>query len=186
MDALELLLGRESAMKLASPGPDRQALDVMFQSALRAPDHGRLRPWRFVVVPEDKRERFGEVMADCLRRQHPEASAEMLQRERDKAMRAPVIVVVAAAVNRGHKIPEVEQLVSAAAAAENIMLAANAQGYGAMWKTGAPAYDATVKQALGLDPDNDIVGFLYVGTQVGAGSPAARPVVQDLVSVWQG
>jgi nitroreductase len=186
MDALELLLGRESAMKLASPGPDRQALDVMFQSALRAPDHGRLRPWRFVVVPEDKRERFGEVMADCLRRQHPEASAEMLQRERDKAMRAPVIVVVAAAVNRGHKIPEVEQLVSAAAAAENIMLAANAQGYGAMWKTGAPAYDATVKQALGLDPNNDIVGFLYVGTQVGGGSPAARPVVQDLVSVWQG
>jgi nitroreductase len=186
MDALELLLGRESAMKLASPGPDRQALDVMFQSALRAPDHGRLRPWRFVVVPEDKRERFGEVMADCLRRQHPEASAEMLQRERDKAMRAPVIVVVAAAVNRGHKTPEVEQLVSAAAAAENIMLAANAQGYGAMWKTGAPAYDATVKQALGLDPNNDIVGFLYVGTQVGGGSPAARPVVQDLVSVWQG
>jgi nitroreductase len=186
MDALELLLGRESAMKLASPGPDRQAVDVMFQSALRAPDHGRLRPWRFVVVPEDKRERFGEVMADCLRRQHPEASAEMLQRERDKAMRAPVIVVVAAAVNRGHKIPEVEQLVSAAAAAENIMLAANAQGYGAMWKTGAPAYDATVKQALGLDPNNDIVGFLYVGTQVGGGSPAARPVVQDLVSVWQG
>jgi len=186
MDALELLLGRESAMKLASPGPDRQALDVMFQSALRAPDHGRLRPWRFVVVPEDRRERFGDLMADCLHRQHPEASADMLQRERDKAMRAPVIVVVAATVNRGHKIPEVEQLVSAAAAAENIMLAANAQGYGAMWKTGAPAYDATVKQALGLDPDNDIVGFLYVGTQVGSGSPAVRPVVQDLVSVWQG
>jgi nitroreductase len=186
MDALELLLGRESAIKLASPGPDRQALDVMFQSALRAPDHGRLRPWRFVVVPEDKRERFGEVMADCLRRQHPEASAEMLQRERDKAMRAPVIVVVAATVNRGHKIPEIEQLVSAAAAAENIMLAANAQGYGAMWKTGAPAYDATVKQALGLDADNDIVGFLYLGTQVGGGSPAARPAVQDMVSVWQG
>ena len=89
-------------------------------------------------------------------------------------------------IQRGHKIPEVEQLVSAAAAAENIMLAARAQGFGAMWKTGAPAYDATVKQALGLDPDNDIVGFLYVGTQVGGGSPAARPVVQDLVSVWQG
>jgi nitroreductase len=94
--------------------------------------------------------------------------------------------VVAAQIHRGHKIPDVEQLVSAAAAAENIMLAANAQGFGAMWKTGAPAYDATVKRALGLDADSDIVGFLYVGTQVGGGSPAARPVVQDLVSVWQG
>ena len=186
MDAMELLLGRESAVKLESPGPDQQELDQMFQSALRAPDHGRLRPWRFVVVPEDKRTRFGDVMANCLRRQQPDASADMLQRERDKAMRAPVIVVVAATVQRGHKIPEVEQLVSAAAAAENIMLAARAQGVGAMWKTGAPAYDATVKQAFGLDPDNDIVGFLYIGTQVGGGSPAARPVVKDLVSVWAG
>jgi nitroreductase len=186
MDAMELLLGRESALKLASPGPSQDDLDVMFQSALRAPDHGRLRPWRFVVVPEDRRERFGEVMADCLRRQQPDASADMLQRERDKALRAPVIVVVAAQINRTHKIPAVEQLVSAAAAAENIMLAANAQGFGAMWKTGAPAYDAQVKQTLGLDPDNDIVGFMYIGTQVGGGSPAARPVVRDLVSVWQG
>jgi nitroreductase len=186
MDALEMLLGRESALKLASPGPGQEALDVMFESALRAPDHGRLRPWRFVVVPEDRRERFGDVMADCLRRQEPTASAEMLQRERDKALRAPVIVVVAGQIQRGHKIPEIEQLVSTAAAAENIMLAARAQGFGAMWKTGAPAYDATVKQALGLDPDNEIVGFLYVGTQVGGGSPATRPVVRDLVSVWQG
>ena len=75
MDALELLVGRESAMKLSSPGPDQDALDVMFQSALRAPDHGRLRPWRFIVVPEDKRERFGELMADCLGRQQPDAPA---------------------------------------------------------------------------------------------------------------
>ncbi len=186
MDALELLLGRESALKLASPGPSEDDLDVMFQSALRAPDHGRLRPWRFVVVPEEKRERFGELMADCLRREDATASADMLQRERDKALRAPVIVVVAAHINRGHKIRDVEQLVSAAAAAENIMLAANARGFGAMWKTGAPAYDATVKQALGLDTNDDIVGFIYVGTQVGGGSPAARPVVRDLVSVWQG
>jgi len=186
MDAMEMLLRRESALKLVSPGPDQEELDKMFESALRAPDHGRLRPWRFVVVPEERRERFGELMADCLRRMEPNAPADALQRERDKAMRAPVIVVVAAAVHRGHKIPEVEQLVSAAAAAENIMLAATAQGFGAMWKTGAPAYDAAVKQALGLDADNDIVGFLYVGTQVGGGSPAARPVVRDLVSVWQG
>ncbi len=186
MDALELLLGRESALKLASPGPGQEALDLMFRSALRAPDHGRLRPWRFVVVPQEKRERFGELLADCLRRQEPDATQDMLQRERDKALRAPVIVVVAARIQRGHKIPEVEQLVSTAAAAENIMLAANAQGFGAMWKTGAPAYDATVKRALGLDPDNDIVGFLYLGTQLGGGSPATRPVPNDLVSVWQG
>ena len=80
MDALELLVGRESAMKLASPGPDQDALEKMFESALRAPDHGRLRPWRFVVVPEEKRERFGDLMADCLRRAQPDAPDDMLQR----------------------------------------------------------------------------------------------------------
>ncbi|HET8996026.1 MAG TPA: nitroreductase family protein, partial [Acetobacteraceae bacterium] len=121
-----------------------------------------------------------------MRRRQPDASAEMLQRERDKALRAPVIVVVAAHVQRGHKIPEVEQVASAAAAAQTIMLAANAQGFGAMWKTGAPAYDASVKQALGLDPEDAVLGFLYLGRQVGAGSPAARPAADAHVSVWQG
>ena len=86
MDALELLVGRESAVKLTSPGPDQTELDRMFQCALRAPDHGRLRPWRFVVIPEEKREEFGELMADCLHRMDPSASADALQRERDKAL----------------------------------------------------------------------------------------------------
>lgn len=186
MEALDLLLTRESAMKLTSPGPSQEALDTIFQSAVRAPDHGRLRPWRFVVIPEDRRERFGELMADCMRRQMPDASAEMLARERDKAMRAPVIVVAAAHVQREHKIPASEQFASAAAAAQNIMLAANAQGFGAMWKTGTPAYDATVKQALGLAPDDDILGFMYIGTQVGGGIQVPRPVARDYVSVWNG
>ena len=186
MDAMELLLSRESAMKLAPPGPSQEVLDSIFQSAVRAPDHGRLRPWRFVVIPEDRRERFGQLMADCLRRQMPDASAEMLSRERDKAMRAPIIVVAAAHVQKGHKIPESEQFSSAAAAAQNIMLAANAQGFGAMWKTGTPAYDATVKQALGLAPEDDILGFMYIGTQVGGGIQTPRPAARDFVSVWNG
>ncbi len=186
MDAMELLLGRELAMKLQGPGPDQAALDAIFSSAVRAPDHGRLRPWRFVVIPEDKRARFGDVMAQSLQRREPAASADMLQRERDKALRAPVIVVVAARLHKNHKIPEVEQMASAAAATQNVILAANAQGFGAMWKTGAPAYDADVKHALGLTAEDDIVGFVYLGTQVGGGSPAARPAAGEFVSVWQG
>lgn len=186
MDAMELLLSRESALKLEPPGPDKAALDAIFATAVRAPDHGRLRPWRFVVIPEDKRAAFGALMADCLHRAQPDASAEMLDRERAKAMRAPIIVVAAAHVQKGHKIPEAEQMAAAAAAAQNIMLAANAQGYGAMWKTGAPAYDATVKQALGLGVDDEIVGFIYLGKQVGGGIQAPRPQAADFVSVWGG
>jgi nitroreductase len=186
MDAIELLLSRESALRLEPPGPTPEEVDMMLGSAVRAPDHGRLRPWRFVIVPTERREHFGELMAETLRRREPGASAEALQRERDKAMRAPLIVVVAAHIQKRHKIPEVEQLCSTAAAAQNIMLAAHAQGYGAMWKTGAPAYDPDVKRALGLAADDEIVAFLYLGTQVGAGSPAMRPAARDHVSVWRG
>ncbi len=186
MDALDLLLTRESATRLDAPAPSEADLDKMFQSAVRAPDHGRLRPWRFVVIEGDKRARLGELMADTMRLRDPSASEEMLQRERAKPMRAPTIVVAAAHVQRGHRIPECEQIAAAAAAAQNIMLAAHALGYGAMWKTGDPAYDAHVKTALGLDPDDEIMGFLYLGTSVGTGSPAPRPAARDQVTVWAG
>ena len=101
-------------------------------------------------------------------------------------MRAPTIVVAAAHVQKGHKIMESEQVAAAAAATQNIMLAAHALGYGAMWKTGEPAYDPGVKTALGLDADDEIMGFLYLGTNVGSSSPAPRPAARDQVSVWAG
>ncbi len=186
MDALELLLGRESVARLTDPGPGQAALDIMFQAAVRAPDHGRLRPWQFVVVPQDRRAAFGEVLAQSLRRRDPTATEELLQRERDKALRAPTIVVVAARVQRGHKIPESEQIASAAAAAQTVLLAAHAQGYGAIWRTGAPAYDPQVAAALGLAADDPIIGFLYLGTQAAAPMPATRPAAADYVRVWTG
>jgi nitroreductase len=186
MDALELMLGRESALKLEAPGPSAEELDRIFASAVRAPDHGRLRPWQFVVIPEARREAFGGLMADCLKRMNPSVSDTELQRERSKAFRAPVIVAVAAKVRKGHKIPEIEQIASASAAAQTIMLAAPALGYGAVWKTGAPAYDPAVKTALGLAEDDDIIGFLYIGTRAGGSSPIPRPEARDFVSVWAG
>ncbi len=186
MDALDLMLSRESALKLESPGPSAGELDRIFESAVRAPDHGRLRPWHFVVIGEAQRAAFGAVMADSLRRREPDATEGALQRERDKAFRSPVIVVVAAKVKRGHKIPEIEQLASASAAAQTIMLAAPALGYGAVWKTGAQAYDPAVKVALGLDAEDDIVGFLYIGTRVGGSAPFPRPEAKDFVTNWVG
>jgi nitroreductase len=186
MDALDLMLSRESASKLVSPGPSPGDLERIFSSAIRAPDHGRLRPWQFIVIESEQRERFGQVMADCLRRRDPSVSEAELQRERDKAFRAPTIVVVAAKLKKGHKIPEIEQIASASAAAQTIMLAAPALGYGAVWKTGAAAYDPAVKAALGLTADDDIVGFLYIGTKAGGPSPIPRPEAKDFVTTWAG
>ncbi len=184
MEALDLMLSRESALRLEAPGPSSEDLDKIFASAVRAPDHGRLRPWHFVVINEAQRSGFGELLADSLRRREPEASEGALQREREKAFRSPVIVVVAAKVRRGDKIPEIEQIASAAAAAQTIMLAAPALGFGAVWKTGNPAYDPAVKMALGLAAEDDIIGFLYLGTRVGGASPVPRPLAKDFVTTW--
>jgi nitroreductase len=135
-----------------------------------------------VVVREAERARFGELLAAHLQRTQPEVSAQAVERERDKALRAPLIIVVAARVNPAiTKIPEIEQTLSAGAAAQNIMLAALALGFNTMWKTGGAAYDAAVKQALGLEPTDAIVGFLYIGTET---PPVALPAAgewRDLV-----
>jgi nitroreductase len=186
MDAIELLLGRDSAVKLEAPGPSRDEIDLMLQSASRAPDHGRLRPGRVVIIVTEKREAFGELLAASMQRREPDMSPQMLQKEREKALRAPIIVAIAAHVQKGHKIPEVEQIAATAAAAQNIMLAAHAQGYGAMWKTGAPAYDATVKRALGFDEQDEVLGFLYLGTRIGGASTVPRPATREFTSIWHG
>ena len=185
MQAIDALVTRRSAVTLTEPAPDEGALQLIFASAVRAPDHGRLRPWRFVVVRGAARERFGELLAAHLARTQPAATAEALQRERVKALRAPLIIVVAARVNAAVKIPPIEQTLSAGAAAENIMLASVALGYNAMWKTGGAAYDEAVKRALGLEPGDAIVGFLYLGTE-GGRTPAARGEWRDLVREWDG
>jgi nitroreductase len=173
MQAIDALLSRRSARTLGPPAPDAAALDLIFASAARAPDHGRLRPWRFILIEGEGRTRFGELLAGHLHRSHPGASDEALQRERQKAFRAPLIVVVAACIVPHVKVPPVEQIITAGAAAQNMMLAARALGFNAMWKTGGPAYDETVKSALGLAAADAIVGFLYMGTEMRApGAPA--------------
>ncbi|MGH8287461.1 MAG: nitroreductase family protein [Steroidobacteraceae bacterium] len=185
MQAIDALLKRRSAKTLTDPAPDDGALELLLESAARAPDHGRLRPWRFIVIRGAARERLGGLMADQLLRTQPAASAESLQRERQKALRAPLIIVVAAISNASAKVPAVEQILSAGAAAQNIMLAATALGFGAMWKTGGAAYDPMVKVALGLEAKDAIVGFLYLGTAAAdAVSPPARAQWQDKVSYW--
>lgn len=186
MNALDLLLARESALKLEAPGPSTEDLRQMFASAVRVPDHGRLRPWHFVVINQAQRGSFGDLMARSMSNRDPTASPEALRREREKAFRAPCIVVVAAKVKRGNAIPGIEQIASASAAAQTIMLAAPALGFGAVWKTGAPAYDPTVKIALGLAKDDDIIGFLYIGTRAGGSSPLPRPEPAAHVTTWAG
>ena len=184
MQAIDALLQRYSARSLTEPAPDEAALGLILESATRAADHGRMRPWRFIVIESAARQAFGELMADHLRRTKGSVSEEALERERRKAFRAPLIVVVAAILTPDGKIPAIEQLLSAGAAAQNMLQAAFVLGFNAVWKTGGPAYDEQVKAALGLESKDAIVGFLYVGTDEQGPGSLTRPDWREFVRYW--
>jgi nitroreductase len=187
MEAIDLLLSRRSATALHEPGPDAAALALLLASAARAPDHGRLRPWRFIVIRDAAREHFGALLADQLRRLRPASSREALERERLKAFRAPLIIAVASVKDPHSKVPMIEQMLSAGASAQNILLAARALGFNAVWKTGGSAYDDAVKRALGIAPADALVAFLYIGTEAQSrDAQASRQDWRDRVIDWQG
>jgi len=129
----------------------------------RAPDHGKLAPWRFVVLEGEGRNALANAMAEMLRANKPDATEAQLAAEREKPLRAPTIIAVAAHLTRGHKVPEHEQVQAVAAAVQNMFLTAHALGHGAMWKTGIAARSAIVNRALGLEADDEVVAFLYLG-----------------------
>jgi len=179
MDALEALTQRVSGSGLVEPAPDELELHSILSAAMRAPDHGRLRPWRFIVLRGAARKRLAALMAEAYRKRWPAATAAQIEKETNKPLRAPLVIVVAAKVNEQSHIPAIEQIISAGAAAENIMVAAFAMGYGCAWKTGDAAYDPAIKAAFDLAPADAIVGFLYVGTHA---TPPIPPLPLDLAA----
>ena len=187
MDALTAILTRHTfpPAKMGGPGPDEDALRRILEAGAAAPDHGLLRPFRFLVVRGAGRERLGEVFAAFVRRAAPDSSAGEIDKQRTAPLRAPVIIVAAARIDPAHpKIPEVEQVAAVAAAAQNMLLAAHALGFAAKWTTGKQAYDATVKAELGLSETDRIIGFLYIGGAGGAHEAPPRPALDGLVAEW--
>jgi len=168
MDALEALNTRATAKTYGSAAPSREHLALVLEAAVRAPDHGRLRPWRFMLIEGAQRQKFGDLLAASALRRVPGLGDGDLKRERDKALRAPLIIVVACRIVPGTKVPAIEQILAAGAAAQNMLLALHSLGYVAAWKTGEAAYDTEVKKALGFSADDHIVGFVYTGGGVGA------------------
>lgn len=166
MRALELLLGRQSAGVLEEPAPDGAELDLILDAGLRAPDHGRLRPWRFVLIRGEARLAWGERLAEAARAREPDPATGLMLGDRYRAWvrRSPLIIAVGANVQAGHKIPEIEQVLSAGAAAMNMLNAIHLLGYGGMWVTGVNAYDAKINALLGFEAPSRLVGFLTVGT----------------------
>lgn len=178
-----MLLARHSPWPLIEPAPSTDELNLVFDMALRAPDHGTLRPWRFAVVQGNAREAMAEVLVAAAKHRDPAADPE---RMRAKAFAAPLIIAMAARVRAGHKVPEIEQLLSGGAAAMNMLNALHLLGYGGFWATGANSHDAHVRRALGFGAQDRLLGFLYVGTPSQAGRPPERPARQAHVRNWPG
>ena len=164
MDAIEALLTRNSAPKLSLPAPNAAELETIVKAGLRANDHRRLRPWKFLLSEGDARNKLGELFIRAKLSEDAGFSAEEQQKLAAKPLRAPLIIAVIAAVRDDPKVPDIEQLLSAGAAAQLMMVATHALGYAGIWRTGGMAYSPVVNHGLGLQEKDQIVGFLYIGT----------------------
>ena len=180
MEAIEVLHSRVSVARLQAPAPDAGQLDIMLKAALRAPDHGLVRPWRFLVLEGEQLDRLGEIMVEAALLDDPDLDPEKVRRLRSKPHRAPMVLVAVAEVELEHRIPVIEQILSTGAAVQNLMLAAHALGVGAMWRTGMITSNALVKKRLGFAEKDEIVGFIYLGTPAGP----LKPVPEEPPSTY--
>ena len=184
---LSLLLTRRSAKPrdLVAPGPSADELATILAVAARTPDHGKLAPWRFVTVPDDRRDAFAALLADAYRAERPGAPAADLRGVEQFARQAPTLVVVLSAPVRGHKVPVWEQELSAGAAAMNLLHGVHALGYAGGWLTGWAAFSPRVQGAFGGEGER-IVGFMFIGTPARPLDERPRPAAAQVVSVWRG
>ncbi|WP_174279765.1 nitroreductase family protein [Sphingomonas bacterium] len=184
---LSLLATRRSGKPrdLAGPGPSPDQIDRMIALAARTPDHGKIAPWRFVVVEPDRRGAFADLLEQAWLADHPGAPAHERESARQFAMQAPALVVVLSAPVHGHKVPLWEQELSAGAAAMNLLHAAHAMGYAGGWLTGWPAFSDRVRDAFG-GADQRLVGFMFIGTPSRPLDERPRPDLAAIASRWAG
>jgi len=189
MDVTELLKNRASApwRILGEPGPSDDELSELLEAAVSSPDHGAVRPWRFIVVRGGARGALAELFTEALLKRKPDADEATIEKDRDRMSRVPLLIVVAARISPNHpKVPAHEQLISTGLAAQAILLAAQSKGYGGIILTGDHAYDEHVKQGLGLQETDQIVAFVYIGTTEGEPRPKKRPDPAKFTVEWTG
>ena len=184
MEALENILNRVSGRKLSKPYPSKEEMDIVYKAALRAPDHAWLRPSSFIEVKEDGLDKLSEIFFNY-GKSSPDISDEIADKYKNAPYRAPMIIILGNTFKEHPKVPPIEQKLSTAAAAQNIMLALNAMNYGCIWRTGKMAFNKVVQENLNLEDHQEILGYLYVGTEVGNKKKIPNLEIDDFVSyLW--
>ena len=168
---------------MIAPGPDAHQLDTILRAAIRVPDHGKLAPWRFVVVGDDQRAAFAELLLRAYTSERPDAGKLERAALAQFAHQAPTLIVALSAPVGTSKIPLWEQQLSVGAACMNLLTAAHALGFVGSWLTGWPAYSDMVRDSFG-GADTRIAGFLFIGTAGRALEERPRPVFDDVVRRW--
>ena len=167
MYVFDVIKRRRSIGKMTSEQPTREQIEQLLEAATHAPNHYITQPWKFIVLAGYAREELGAVMALSMAGRLEETSSEKAQatlnKERYKPLRSPVVIVVVAESPKQPKVIEIENIEATAAAVQNMLLTAEEMGLACMWRTGDAAYDPHVKQWLGLESDEHIIAFLYVG-----------------------
>ncbi len=182
MDALALLLERRSQPRLSTPAPAGEALENIKQAALRAPDHGGLTPWRFIVCEGGGLKRLGLLFEQSAIENGK--SAKEVERAPQLPLRAPMVIVAIARYQDSPKVPRIEQVASASCAVMSMQMAAQAQGFNGIWRTGTYAQCELVRSELGLAEDDELVGFLYLGTPAVQAPPPEAKAAEDFFEHW--
>ena len=182
--AIELLQTRRSVPPafLAEPGPDQAQLDMLLTLASRVPDHGKLQPWRFIVFAGEARLKASRIVEEAFVQKNPDADEQTRQKEAARFSLAPMVIAVVSTAAEHVKIPMWEQELSAAAACQNLLVAAAAMGFGASWLTGWHAYDRDVLARLGISPAERLAGFIHIGTPKERIPDRPRPELAQIVT----
>jgi|TARA_B100001094_G_scaffold248378_1_gene245428 nitroreductase len=181
MDALNNILNRVSARELAQPYPSNDEMKLVYQAALRAPDHAWLRPSSFIEVKGEGLDRLSKIFHEYALTLN-DLSEEIINKYKNAPYRAPMIIILVSTFKEHPKVPSIEQKLSTATAAQNISLALNAMKYSCIWRTGKLAFNKTIQEKLGLSTNQEILGYLYVGTEIGKKKKIPSLDIDDFVS----
>ena len=173
------------AFQMREPGPDRATIEDILKLAVRVPDHGKLAPWRFIVITGAERERLSMELATIAKGDKPDLSEEMVKVEETRLSRAPVVIAVISTAGPHAKVPEWEQVMSAGAVCLNLLMAANAHGYVSNWLTEWYAFDPRAYEILGVKEGEKVAGFIHIGSSDFPAVERPRPELDSVVT-WVG
>ena len=185
MDALKNILFRNSTNKLGMPYPNKKEMELIYRSALRAPDHRGLKPSRFIEVTGKGRDKLSKIFENYAKENIKNISELQIEKYKKAPYRAPMVIVLISDIKNHPKVPEIEQILSTGAAAQNILLALNAMGYGCIWRTGIFALNKKISNHFNLNSSQMILGYLYIGTTIGEKKKLKKERPKDYVTIWE-